>query len=87
VLPRPRAHDSGEDDGPLSSEMVEANTKLLDASKVDGEPEPTTRPKHQPALRKPLPEHLPRVGNVIRVPEAERACPECGTERDCTATT
>jgi transposase len=82
-LTQRRVNDAGEDDGPLSSEMIEANTKLHDASKVDDEPEPTTRPKRQPALRKPLPEHFPRVANVIRVPEGERLCPECGSERTC----
>lgn len=77
------ANNAVEDDGPLSSEMIEANTKLLDASKVDDEPEPMTRPKRQPALRKPLPEHFPRVDNVIRVPEQDRACPKCSKERTC----
>lgn len=38
------------------------------------------RPKASP-LKKPLPAELPRRDNVIVVPEAERACPCCGTER------
>jgi transposase len=37
-------------------------------------------PKRQP-LKKPLPEHLPRVDEVLDVPEGERGCPECGAER------
>jgi transposase len=33
--------------------------------------------------RKPLPEHLRRVENVIPVPQEQRACPVCGKERAC----
>jgi transposase len=39
------------------------------------------KPKQLP-LKKPLPAELPRRDNVIDIPEAERACPSCGSERD-----
>jgi transposase len=65
--------------------MVEANAKLLDVSELEREPkaEATTCPKRQPALRKPLPEHFPRVDHPIAVPEAQRKCPKCGEARKC----
>ena len=39
------------------------------------------RPKRS-RTKEPLPEHLPRVENPIDVPEDERACPQCGDERE-----
>lgn len=39
------------------------------------------KPKRSP-LKKPLPPELPRRDNIIEVPEAERACPKCGDERE-----
>lgn len=39
------------------------------------------KPKQLP-LKKPLPADLPRRENVIDIPEAERACPTCGSDRD-----
>jgi transposase len=39
------------------------------------------KPKRSP-LKKPLPAELPRRSNPIEVPEAERACPRCGDERE-----
>ena len=45
----------------------------------------TPAPKKQPPSRKPLPDHLERVENLIRVPDEERPCPRCGKERKCIA--
>ena len=39
------------------------------------------KPKQSP-LKKPLPPHLPRLDNVIDIPEAERPCPSCGSDRE-----
>ena len=39
------------------------------------------KPSRHP-LKKALPEHLVRVDNVIDVPQDERACPDCGNERE-----
>ena len=38
-----------------------------------------TKPKKQQKARKPLPEQLPRIRNVIELPEDERVCP-CGCQ-------
>jgi transposase len=71
-------------------ELDEANEKLRAASSLDDKRdqdldlEPRTRqPKRQPPLRKPIPDHLPRVDNPILVPEQQRPCPKCGVERQC----
>ena len=64
----------------------EANQKLREASGIDElakKAETTKEPKKPPPVRKPPPPHLPRVDNPIRVPDAERACPLCGHEREC----
>ncbi len=36
-----------------------------------------------PSVRKPFPEHLERVPDVIAVPAEQRACPVCGGAREC----
>ena len=62
----------------------EANEKLRDASGIDDEKEPETKPvRERPTGRKPAPAHLPRVPNALVVPTKERACPRCGKERTC----
>lgn len=43
---------------------------------------PQYGPKRPPPRRRPLPD-LPHVDNLIKVPDAERACPLCGKERKC----
>ena len=43
----------------------------------------STRPKRQPALRKPLPEHFPRVDHLIPVPEAQRECRTLKVNSNC----
>jgi transposase len=71
-------------------ELDEANEKLRAASSLDdkhdkeSDQQPRThQPKRQPSLRKPIPEHLRRVDNLIRVPQEQRPCPRCGIERQC----
>lgn len=77
------ANDAGGDAS--SAEMTDANEKLRAASGIDEAraTEPETKPARQPPLRKPPPEHLPRVDNPIAVPPEKRACPSCGKERTC----
>lgn len=75
------------DAGPGASDAQRdaADQRLLDASGIDtrdGEPE-TESPPSQPRVRNPIPDHLPRVDNPIKVPVAERPCPRCGGERVC----
>jgi transposase len=69
-----------------SPELGEADRGLRAASGIDenkGE-EPKEAPRRkQPRLRRPIPAHLRRVDNEIRVPEDKRPCPVCGTERRC----
>ena len=69
--------------------MVQANDKLRDASEIDetSEANATTRPERQPALRKTLPEHLPRVDNLIPVPPEQTPCPRCRRSGSASATT
>lgn len=71
-------------------DLDEANEKLRAASSPDNKPdndrdkEPRTeKPKRQPRLRRPIPEHLRRVDNPIQVPKEQRPCPQCGIERKC----
>jgi len=77
----------GEDaDGP--DELDEADAKLRAASGIDDKDDDdlgkvTTKPPRQPVNRSELPAHLRRVDNPIAVPAAQRACPQCGTERAC----
>lgn len=63
--------------------LNEANEKLKEAAKSDNKPAAPPKPPRQPAVRRPAPDHLRRVDNVIAVPEDERACPVCGAARKC----
>ena len=60
-------------------------------AKLPEKKEPKKRgPKNpKPHSRSKLPAHLPRVPNVLLVPEAERTCPECNVDltRVCLKTT
>ncbi|MGH3905628.1 MAG: IS66 family transposase [Pseudonocardiaceae bacterium] len=81
------ASDAEPGSNPCTPDVEEANGRLraasgIDARCSDGEPKPV-KPPPQPSVRKPFPEHLKRVPDVIAVPEAERACPVCGGEREC----
>jgi transposase len=63
---------------------ADANERLRDASGLDDEIEPETKPPpKRPTGRTPAPEHLPRVENPIVVPDDARTCPRCGKERTC----
>jgi transposase len=63
---------------------ADANERLRDASGIDDEKEPETKPvRERPTGRKPAPKNLPRVPNPIDVPTDARACPRCGKERTC----
>jgi len=78
--------DDANADGP--DELDEADGKLRTASGIDDKNEDelakrATRPPRQPANRTPAPEHLRRVDNPLLVPENQRPCPRCGTERTC----
>jgi transposase len=64
-------------------ELDDADAKLRAASGIDDKPPRTGRPPRQPHSRNPAPAHLRRVENLIRVPDAVRACPKCGGERTC----
>lgn len=66
--------------------LEEINEKLRTASGIDelaAKAKDVKAAKPQPPLRKPPPASLRRVDNPIRVPDAERACPQCGKERAC----
>lgn len=63
-----------------------ASEKLRDAAQVaerKAAAEAAEKPAKQPPLRRPPPPELRRVVNKIPVPEAKRACPRCGREREC----
>ena len=72
---------------PCTPDADAANLRLRQASGIDarcnnGESQPETPPR-QPAVRKPFPEELERVPKVLPVAAGERACPICGSERQC----
>ncbi len=64
-------------------ELDTADQKLREASEIDKTKNETTKPPRQPNRRTRPPAHLPRVDNLIPVPEAERRCPICGGDRTC----
>jgi transposase len=62
----------------------EANDRLQEAADAESKDDDQgPKPPKQPAVRKPAPAHLERVPNPIAVPEKERPCPQCGSERKC----
>ena len=63
--------------------LKEANEKLIDAAKPPEKPAAEPKPPRQPALRRPIPDGLRRVENIIPVPDADRPCPFCGKDRIC----
>lgn len=82
--------DDTDDDAATAqpAELDDADAKLRAASGIDGgdaadKAPKTGRPPRQPRARTPAPGHLRRVENVILVPAAARACPQCGSERTC----
>lgn len=79
--------ESDSDEVPCTPAVQQANSQLREASGIDTkcsdrEPEPP-KPRCQPASRGAFPEHLPRIVNLIPVPEDERHCPLCSKEREC----
>lgn len=68
-------------------EAEQANDQLRAASGIDAKcgdgRESTPKPPPQPSVRKPFPDHLERVPCIIAVPDDQRACPVCGTQREC----
>jgi transposase len=60
----------------------EALGELTAAAGTEGGPDTERKPRPRP-VRRPLPPDLRRVDNPIAVPEAERPCPVCGTDRAC----
>lgn len=66
-------------DGKLS----EADAKLEKASTDNGGRVELPPPPKQPPARRSPPPGLRRVENPIPVPDDQRACPVCGTERKC----
>jgi transposase len=62
--------------------LQEANEKLKQAAKPADKPDAPKPPK-QPALRRPIPDNLRRVQNIIPVPAEQLPCPFCGQERKC----
>jgi transposase len=60
-----------------------ANEKLQQAAKAPDKSPAAPKPPKQPALRRPIPDNLRRVENIIPVPRDQRPCPFCGEERKC----
>ena len=75
----------GDEEVGVDPTLADANEKLREASGIDkpADNESNAARKRQPALRQSAPAHLPRVDNPITVPEQDRRCPKCGTERTC----
>lgn len=75
------------EDVPPSDDSEEATAKADELSQAiedereRREKETTEPPKPPRPSRNPFPPELERVDNIIEVPVAERACPECGGER------
>ncbi|MBI5422436.1 MAG: IS66 family transposase [Opitutae bacterium] len=79
--------------GGLSTEsnptLAEADAKLRESSGIDEKHRQDEtkaareRRRREAPARRPLPAHLPRVNNIIPVPDAQRPCPLCGAPRKC----
>jgi transposase len=72
-------------DSDSSAEASSPTSGLMDmvADERQRQATETTKPPPTRPSRKPFPESLERVDEVIPVPDAERSCPECGNERRC----
>jgi transposase len=66
-----------------NASLQAANEKLQQAAKAPEKPPAPPKPPKQPALRRPIPDNLRRVENIIPVPADLRPCPFCGKERKC----
>lgn len=63
--------------------LAEADQKLAEKAKENGQRLETTKPPKQPSVRRPPPPNARRVENIILVPAEERPCSRCGSERTC----
>lgn len=65
------------------SALGDADQKLEDSANANGGRPEGPKPPPRPPLRRPPPPGLRRVKNPIDVPQEERACPQCGSDRRC----
>lgn len=74
-------------DAETEDALAETTQSLRTASGIDErraeEDQRSKNPPKQPPLRQPAPMNLRRVINDLEVPESERACPRCQTDRSC----
>jgi transposase len=78
----PRAERYHPDQPLLFAELLaEPTTASADHTPPAEAPPTTSKNKARPHGRRPLPENLPRQRVVHELSAAERACPECGAER------
>ncbi len=64
--------------------LAEVDKKLRESSGIDQQnKDEKRRKKREVWTRRPLPQSLRRVDNIIAVPPDQRACPACGVERTC----
>lgn len=63
--------------------LAEANQKLTEKAKENGQRLEKTKPAKQPSVRRPPPPNARRVENIILVPAEERPCP--GAEQSARA--
>ena len=71
---------------PADPETMDADPGAPDPE-LRPDPPPPPGPKPPPPQRRPgrnkLPEHLPHRHIDLKVPDADRACPQCGKQRGC----
>jgi transposase len=65
------------------AELDQANRALQQTAQTNGGRIEQEKPPKQPPVRRAPPPGLRRVSNPIAVPESERGCPICATERSC----
>ena len=68
---------------PSGADIDEADTESPGALNPNVPPVYGPKKKHGGGGRRPFPKDLKRVENLIRIPDAERACEICGLERTC----
>jgi len=79
--------DADADEAAAPDELGEADAALttaanLDALKLEGKKKKKKKKRKRPTER-PFPDKLRRIDNELRVPEDQRACPNCGQQREC----
>ncbi|MEO1334844.1 MAG: IS66 family transposase [Myxococcota bacterium] len=70
------------DEPPRPPTLNEELKKLVDEERKRRSTEKTKPPPRRPR-KKPFPDALKRVDNIIPVPHEQRPCPKCGAERRC----